>query len=279
MGRKLAVVVSLSFCLSLSQLAHAQSRTGWYVGGSVGAGLPSTSDAERVLFDTNLDGGFGDTVRTAAGVDAFSPGFCAGLAVNAMAASGCTDDENGIDFGGRVGYDASVGRLIIGALVDVFNTDFRDSVTAFSTTPAFYAFTREVNVVAGLRGRVGFGSDRLLVYGTGGGALGSVEETFTTSNVVNTFTRPQKESVGSTSSRVWGYQAGAGIEVAIGGGLQLAGEYLFTQLDDRNEFTVRSGPPAPATNPFILINPQGTDLQPSDALRFQAVRFGVNYRF
>ncbi len=279
MGRTLAVVVSVVASLSLASMANAQSHSGWYVGGSVGAGLHSNPDTERVRFDTNLDGGFGDTVRTAAGADAFSPGFCSGLAVNAMAASGCTEDENGIDFGGRVGYDASAGRLIVGGLVDISTTDIRDSVTAFSTTPAFYSFTREVNLVAGLRGRVGVGGEKFLVYGTGGAAWGNVEETFTTSNVVNTFTRPQKGNTGDTSSNVWGYQAGAGVEIAIGGRLRLVGEYLFTELDDRDDFTVRSGPPAPATNAFILVNPQGTDLQPSDALRFQAVRFGVNYRF
>lgn len=37
-------------------------------------------------FDTSLDGNFTDTVRTVAGADAFSPGFCGGAAVNALAA-------------------------------------------------------------------------------------------------------------------------------------------------------------------------------------------------
>ena len=277
MGRGV-LVVAVVLSLSFVRVAHAQSHSGWYVGGSIGVGLPSTPDSERVLFDTNLDGGFGDTVRTAAGADAFSPGFCSGLAVNAMAASGCTDDESGVDFGGRVGYDKAFGRFVVGGVAELFTADISDSVSAFSTTPAFYAFTRELNLVFGYRGRAGFGNERLLVYGTGGGAWGSVEETFTTSNVVNTFTRPQNDS-GETSSSVWGYQAGGGIEVALAGGLRLVGEYLFTQLDDRDEFTVRSGPPAPATNPFILVNSRGTDLQPSDALRFQSIRFGVNYRF
>ena len=35
----------------------------------------------QVVFDTNRDGTYGDTVRTIANVDAFSPGFCGGAAM------------------------------------------------------------------------------------------------------------------------------------------------------------------------------------------------------
>lgn len=110
--------------------AAAQNWTGPYIGGSIGGGFQPADASETVGFDTNLDGAFGDTVRTAAGADAFSPGFCGGLAVNATASGGCTDDEEGIDFGGRVGYDWQVGRLLVGGLVDVSKTDVIDHVTA-----------------------------------------------------------------------------------------------------------------------------------------------------
>lgn len=132
--------------------------------------MQSEDASETVGFDTNLDGGFTDTIRTVAGVNAFSPGFCGGLAVNATAAGGCTDDSDGVDFGGRIGYDWQAGRVVFGVLADVSKTDVIDSVTAFSSTPAFYSFTREVNHIAGLRGRIGVGNGRMLVYGTGGGA-------------------------------------------------------------------------------------------------------------
>ena len=237
----------------------------------------ATHDAdEAVAFDTNLDGGFGDTIRTAAGADAFSPGFCAGIAMGSQPAAGCTEEEDGIDFGGRVGYDRQIGNLVIGALVDVSKADVTDGVSAFSTTPAFYAFAREVNYVAGLRGRIGVGNERVLVYGTGGGAWANIDHVFTSSNGVNTFV-PAKDT--ATSDNSWGYQAGGGVELRLGTRWSVTGEYLFTSIDDRDEATVRTQGPAPATNPFILVNGSGTDLQRTDRFEFQALRLGLSYRF
>lgn len=272
--------------LAGAQPVDAQIWNGPYVGASIGGGFQKKNASETVRFDTNLDGSFGDTIRNVAGADAFSPGFCGGLAVNATAAGGCTDDENGIDFGGRIGYDWQFGRVVVGGVVDVSRTDVIDHATAFSITPAFYSFTRELNYVAGLRGRIGFGSDRVLVYGTGGGAWGNVEQLFTTSNTVNTFVSADLDEDGDdddgdegSSESVWGYQAGGGVELRFGGRWSLAGEYLFTSLDNRDESAIRVQGPAPATNPFILVNAAGTDLRRSETFEFQAVRVGLNYRF
>lgn len=265
--------------------AEAQGWTGVYIGGAIGGGFQAEDASETVGFDTNLDGTSGDTVRTAAGADAFSPGFCGGLAVNATAAGGCTDDQDGIDFGGRVGYDRQLGRLVVGGLVDLSSADLTDSVTAFSTTPAFYSFTRELNYVAGLRGRIGMGSGRLLVYATGGAAWGNIEQVFTTSNTVNTFVPAGDDADDGdgddqgSSAQVWGYQAGGGIEVRLGARASLIGEYLFTSLDDRDESAIRTQGPAPATNPFILVNAAGTNLQRTEEFEFQVVRFGLTVRF
>ena len=258
--------------------AGAQTWTGGYLGGSIGTGIPrADADAEEtVLFDTNLDGTFSDTVRTAAGADAFSPGFCGGIAVGSLPSAGCVEDEDGIDIGGRAGYDWQMGGLVFGALVDISATEIIDGVSAFSTTPAFYAFSRELKYVGGLRGRLGGGSDRVLVYGTGGAAWGSVDHQFTSSNGVNTFV-PAKDEI--RSEMAWGYQAGGGIEVRLGAHWSVSGEYLFTSLNDKVDGTVRSQGPAPATNPFILVNAAGTDLRREDRFEFETLRVGLSYRF
>ena len=257
--------------------ADAQTWTGAYAGGSIGRGV-TRGDAETVRFDTNLDGGFADTVRTAAGADAFSPGFCAGLAVARTPGDGCTDDDSEIDFGGQFGYDRQLGAFVVGGLVDISRADIVDHVTAFSTTPAFYAFTRELNTVAGFRGRFGVGTSRVLFYGTGGAARGSVEQSFSTSNAVNTF-------VGSGvngddgSQGVWGYQIGGGVEARLNKRLGAVGEYLFTDLDNREDSTIRVQGPAPATNPFILVNAGGTGMQRSGKLEIHGVHFAMRFRF
>ena len=274
----LAYVGMMTLTLSSAVPAGAQTWTGGYLGGSIGSIIPrADADAkETVLFDTNLDGTFSDTVRTAAGADAFSPGFCGGIAASSLPSAGCAEDEDGIDFGGRAGYDWKMGGVVFGALVDISATDVIDGVSAFSTTPAFYAFSRELKYVGGLRGRLGGGNDRFLVYGTGGAAWGSVDHQFTSSNSVNTFV-PAKDEI--RSEMAWGYQAGGGIEVRLGARWSVGGEYLFTSLNDKLDATVRSQGPAPATNPFILVNAAGTDLRREDRFEFETLRVGLNYRF
>jgi outer membrane immunogenic protein len=282
--RRFAVVGGGVACLlGTPAVAGAQSWTGAYAGGALGGGFRERAGAERIAFDTNLDGIFSDTVRTVAGVDAFSPGFCGGLAVNATAAAGCMDDDNGVDVGGRAGYDWQVGLFVAGGLVDVSRTDVTDNVTAFSTTPAFYAFTRRLDYSAGFRGRAGIASGRLLLYGTGGAAWARIGQRFTTSNAVNTFVAINQngdvDDEGFVSEGAWGYQAGGGAELRLVGRLTLNAEYLFSSFDNREDSIVRSQGPAPATNAFILVNPGGTNFQRTNRFEFQSVRVGLNVRF
>lgn len=282
-------MVAVRWCLGAAcsvvllgtSIASAQTLQAWkgpYAGGFVGGGFQTGNASEIVRFDTNLDGAFTDVVRTVAGVDAFSPGFCGGAAVNALAVSGCGGDDTKVEFGGRGGYDWQAGRLVVGGLVDVSRTEVTDSVSAFSTTPAFYTFTRELGTLVGLRGRVGVDAGRLLIYGTGGGAWGSIGQTFTTSNRVNTFVAVNQDGDGDRHS-VWGYQAGGGVEVKLAGRLSVVGEYVFTSLDNRETSTIRSQGPAPATNPFVLMNAAGTELQRTRRFEVQSARVNVNYRF
>ena len=281
--RSTVVLCGLACLLGMSASAIAQSWTGAYAGGALGGGFREGAGSERVGFDTNLDGLFTDTVRTAAGVDAFSPGFCGGLAVNAMAVAGCTDDDNGLDISGRAGYDWQFGRFVAGGLVDVSRTDVTDYVTAFSTTPAFYSFTRRLDYSAGFRGRAGIASGRLLVYGTGGAAWARIGQRFTTSNVVNTFVAINQDGDadddGFVSEGAWGYQAGGGGEMRLAARLTLNAEYLFSSFDNREVSIVRSQGPAPATNAFILVNASGTNFQRTERFEFHSVRIGLNVRF
>jgi outer membrane immunogenic protein len=150
--------------------------------------------------------------------------------------------------------------------------DVTDSVTGYSTTTASYTFTREIEGTAALRARAGYAYDRFLPYVTGGAAWGKVEHSFSTSNGVNTFT-------GRDDDDAYGYQAGAGVDMMVGDGFVVGVEYLYTSLDTE-DYTVRSSGPAPATNPFILVNADGTDIRRSDAdFDFHSVRATAAYRF
>jgi outer membrane immunogenic protein len=252
--------------------AAAQEWTGPYISGHIGFSRIPEGSNNIVVFDRDLDGGFDDTITTAAGANAFSPGFCAGAAASAQPAAGCAVDDDGLDAGGRAGYDWQMGRLLVGIVGELAFVDHVDSVSAFSTTPAFYTFTRELEWLGGVRARAGFGSERLLAYGTGGVAWGGLDHGFTTSNAVNTF-------VESGEDMAWGYQLGGGLEFKFGGRWTAGGEYLWTSLADEDRYTVRAQGPAPATNPFILGNASGSDLRRDDAFNFGALRFVMGYRF
>ena len=265
-------LLAAAIALAGTPALHAQTWTGFYAGGQVGSGfLPGGGDT-FVGFDKNLDGDFTDTVTTAAGANAFSPGFCPGASVGNVPSAGCVRDDRAMDAGIRLGYDWQSGAFVLGAAGELSRIALTDSVTAFSTTPASYTFTRELSSLATLGLRAGAGSRRFLVYASGAAARGEVDRTFTTSNRVNTFVPTENEGV-------WGFQAGGGLEYAVARGLRLGAQYHYTRLADQDRFTVRSQGPAPATNPFILTNPAGTDFRRSDDFEFQTVRFTASYRF
>jgi opacity protein-like surface antigen len=244
---------------------------GAYLSVNGGYGFQPDDASETIRFDKNLDGQFTDTVTNVAGADAFAPGFCGGAANTPRPDGGCVEDEDGADFGGRLGFDWQKGQWVFGLLGEGSATDVTDSVSAFSITPARYAFTRELTYVAALRARVGVASGRVLLYATGGGARGSIDNSFSTSNLVNTFVRSDADSA-------WGYQAGGGLEFRLGK-VSLGAEALYTSLSDEDEYSVRVQGPAPATNPFILTNPSGTDFRRDNGFKFTTARLTASYRF
>lgn len=275
MKAPLALLTTLS--LVAAGAAHAQSNwNGAYFGGHAGPSSQADDRNESILFDTNLDGVFGDTVRTAAGANAFSPGFCGGAANGPTPASGCrnnSDDDND-EFGLRLGYDWQNGALVYGVLGEVSRGGLTDSVAAYSTTPAFYTLRRELETSYALRGRVGFsfGDDRNLLYATAGYAWASVRNEFSTSNGVNTF-------VANGDSDASGAQYGLGYERRIGESFAVGIEYLRTDFEDE-DYRVRAQGPAPATNPFLLVNPDGTDFRRSNGdIEVDSVRLTLSYRF
>ncbi len=254
--------------------AQAQEAdwSGLYVGAHAGYTSGDGSDGETTLFDTNLDGSFGDTVRTAAGANAFSPGFCGGAATSSLPASGCREDDEGFEFGARLGYDWQFGAFVVGPVIEVSRTTVKDSVAAFSTTPAQYTLSRKLKGVAALRLRAGYAFGDNLVYATGGVAQGEVDHFFNTTNTANTF-------VLSGEDKASGYQWGAGLERKIAPDVTLGLEYLYTNLDD-DDFRVRAQGPAAATNPFLIVNPAGTDFRRGeDELKHHSIRVTAAYRF
>ena len=256
--------------------AFAQDWTGFYVGGHAGYAKPDQDDDERILFDTNLNGFYADGVFTAAGADAFSPGFCAGTPNGNSVATGCTsDDDNTGEYGVRAGFDYQTGPWVVGLVGEWASTSSEDAVTGFSTTPASYTFQRELTSVAAIRARAGLAMGSWLPYVTAGYAVGQVDQTYFTSNTANSF------SPTSNDTDADGYQLGAGVEKRLGDHVTVGVEYLYSDLDVNDPLVVRTGPgTAPATNPFLIVNPAGTNqIRGNDTIKLHALRVTAAYRF
>lgn len=259
--------------------ALAQSAPDWsgpYIGISGGALDNKEDDGEKLVFDRNLDGVFGETVTTAAPADAFAPGFCGGNASGSSAANGCNSDNTGVEASVRAGYDWQFGSIVVGLVGEWSKTDVSDTVTGFSSTPASYVFKRELTDMAALRARLGYAAGPALIYVTGGAAYGGIENSFRTTNTANSFVTQKDEDDAD------GWQAGAGLEWRLAPNLSVTGEYLYTSLST-GDYVVRAGNngTTPATNPFILApNTTGTDMaRSSDEMKLNAFRIGMNVRF
>ncbi|WP_294391598.1 outer membrane beta-barrel protein [uncultured Sphingomonas sp.] len=270
--------------------ALAQEASSWtsaYAGGRLGYSWQPKDGSERLDFDTNRDGRFGDTVRTAAGADAFSPGFCGAEGTTSLPAGGCADDKDAVTYTGMVGFDYQLpniagGGIVVGVVAEYGNSHVNDSVTGFSTTPANYVLTRSLRGTGAVRARAGYGFNDTLVYGTGGLAYGRVRTRFGTTNNANAFVDANGDDARQNSYKDdrWGYTVGGGVEQRIGEHFSIGALYGFTSLaDGKYRLGVERGT-APATNPFLLANSTGTDLRRSHS-RF--VRHDVTvtaaYRF
>jgi outer membrane immunogenic protein len=198
-------------------------------------------------------------------------------------------------FGGQAGYNWQFNRSWVFGLegdidatgqdgtglfgpsttVTVFTPPFGALVlpTRTTTTTATGSLEEKLSWLATFRGRIGvLPSDRVLLYVTGGLAVGEVKSTAgvttTTSTALSFGTPPGPTSVSSlaaSSSTQAGWTIGAGVEGAIGGNWTAKLEYLYVDLGTVNNTFAGTAPFAPIT----------TSAHVTDNI----LRAGVNYRF
>ncbi len=269
-------LAAVSFALlaspAMAQEAEPDMWDGVYVSGTFGLGAQSNDTGETVVFDTDRNGVFGDTIRNVAGANAFSTGFCNGAATSAVAGD-CRNDKDDFEYSVRIGADEQMGNLVVGFLVDAQRSESTDSVTAFSITPANYTFSRELDYGFGARGRVGYAAGGALFYATGGVNYGRIDNSFQTSNTANSFTASNDKHWS------WGYSAGGGAEIMAMRNFTLGIEYLYTNyVDDKYRIAVGPGTAA-ATNPFLLVS-GGTNFRRSDPeFEQHNLRLTASFRF
>jgi outer membrane immunogenic protein len=277
---RLATSTVLLAATALSVPAFAQSARdthfdGPYVSAVVGMGVQNNDGrSDRLVFDTDGDGAYDDTVTTIAGANAFSPGFCGGVAKGNSAGAGCRGDRDKLEYAGRIGYDSRMGNFVLGGLIEASRSESTDGVSGFSTTPASYSIGRQLDYAVSARARAGYTpGGGALFYVTGGGSYAKIDHEFATTNTANAFEEMRDGKM------VWGWQAGGGGEIMLTDGMSLGLEYLYNRYKDNKYHVNVSQGTAPATNPFLLAS-GSTQIRPSDRnFDFHSLRATVNFQF
>ena len=269
---------TLAFVLATPVMAQdstgAVDWTGPYIGGSFGYNWQKNDGEEHIRFDADADGEYDDIIRTGAGANAFSPGTCGGSARGATPGAGCNDDKDAIGWMGHVGYDRQFGSIVAGVVAEAGKAYISDSVTEYSTTPAFYEMTRRIDWNGNLRSRLGYTTPGgIMPYITGGLAYAKVKNSFATSNGANSFTEVDRKE------DAWGYTMGGGIEAKVSDNFSIGARYLWTRYNvDDYRVDVGAGS-APATNPFRITPSGGASMNRGDKFDTQSVMVTTSFRF
>lgn len=181
------------------------------------------------------------------------------------AAEGFTFEPSGFTGGGQLGCNYQTGNFVFGLEGDVDYLGLRSSRTVTAPFPGGGTFTitdsTSTDWMATVRPRVGYAINNWLFYATGGLAVTQLRFNTTYADVFGT-----SENASLSDTR-YGWTAGAGVEVAIGGGPWSAKfEYLHADFGT-----------ASVTGTFVgVANTFGAH---SVDLKTDIVRAGLNYRF
>jgi outer membrane immunogenic protein len=203
------------------------SWTGFYVGGNFGAKWATASDSVNVAPAT---------------------AFGAALPSGTSLPLSSTTPSSFIG-GGQVGYNWQTGSVVFGIEGDIDLQDWKTTQVLgnFSSDQVFVpgdSFTLESRWQASLRGRLGYASDRLLVYATGGAAWTEVKAQayFTPFGIA-------PATSGTDRATLTGGTIGGGLEYAFWNHVSLGVEALYTRYGSH---TFNGGTVALGFAPFVF---------------------------
>jgi outer membrane immunogenic protein len=158
--------------------------------------------------------------------------------------------------GGQVGYNWQSGLLVLGAEADIQGGSITDQYNRTIGANNLNAST-DLDFFGTVRGRVGLGFDRLLVYGTAGFAYGTTHDHILVNGVAN---------MNDETTRS-GWVAGGGIEYAWSRHVSMKIEYQHLDLGGET----MSAPVIPPNGITVFSNRIDH--------AYDTVRVGLNYRF
>jgi outer membrane immunogenic protein len=174
------------------------------------------------------------------------------------AVSGFTDYRSkfsidGITGGLHGGYNKQFERIVLGLEADAEFSDINGKNPNWPFGDGIRSDSKSsLDFQGSLRLRTGYAFDRIMIYGTGGIALGDINSTF-------------YDSVGSDhfSKLKTGWTVGGGLEYSVNDAWSLRAEYRYTEFSKLRGLTTNTDP----------------GWYENDALHFNEVRIGGSYHF
>jgi outer membrane immunogenic protein len=172
--------------------------------------------------------------------------------------SSVSTSSTGIAAGGQVGVNFQSGPWVFGVEGDA------DYLSNKSITNGTFGGTDQhvftLDLLSTVRGRVGYAFDRVLLYGTGGFAMGGYSTQ--RDQLTGAFNGATAGTVESFSTLRYGWTAGGGIEYGLAENWTVRVEYLFVGLQSLNY-----------TFPLANVN----QVVPNEYVN--VVRAGLNFKF
>lgn len=210
----------------------------------------------------NAGYGWGDLdVRDASATNTDPGSFL--LPVGTFAGPNQSNSFDGVIGGAQIGYNAQFGNIVAGVEADLQGSsqDASDSYLGSAIGPS-YDNSADLSWFGTVRGRLGYAFDNVLVYGTGGLAVGRVKIKAETASLAPL---PPQSASATEHETLTGFTLGAGTEIGIGNtGWSVKAEYLYVNFGKE---TVH------------LDFGDGLDATSKVDLDMHIVRAGVNYRF
>ena len=241
--------------------APAFSWTGFYIGLNAGYATGRSSPSQAI-----------SGLNPATAVTPFLISDIAGMAVSS--------DVNTITGGFQAGYNLQfANNLVVGLEADINSFRLNSSVaipnhfvTSFNKNTA-QTGTATSDLLATVRGRLGYADDRLLAYVTGGAAFTDYKNTRVLT-VVST-SQPQTDTFTTSSDNRLGWAAGAGFEYAWTNRWSIKGEYLHLDFGTKSRVATR----ASVTGGAVDVGMLKSSVTVTEKLTAELMRVGINYKF
>lgn len=202
-GRVAILAAAIAVALPGAALAAGPTYdwTGVYIGAQAGGGWSNTATGETHMYNA---------------VDPLEEYEFSPLAPFSFSGSGMIG-------GGEAGFNwQSPGGLVFGAVGDISAANIRGTYT---DSDAAFTVDSTINWLSTLRVNLGMPMGNMLLYGTGGLAVGGV-----TAGLHDSYDDGATIIDSSNSTTQIGWTAGAGIAAAINKNWILKGEYLYVDL-------------------------------------------------